>query len=98
MLIEEIGKPIEIGTDTPNKARKAVEDASQEKPIGPYMTITTHGIYFFNGTETEPIASFEDRGTKRKKKKRTRCAYCGCFTEKTCGTCDHCGAPIAAED
>ena len=25
---------------------------------------------------------------------RKRCEYCGCISEKTFGTCEHCGAPL----
>jgi len=27
-------------------------------------------------------------------KKRLRCEYCGCLSEKDYGTCEHCGAPL----
>lgn len=27
-------------------------------------------------------------------KKRKRCEYCGCLSEKDYGTCEHCGAPL----
>lgn len=32
------------------------------------------------------------------KKKRLRCGYCGCISEKDYGNCTHCGAPLVEQE
>lgn len=47
---------------------------------------------------TQPYAVITSSGSYQEHRRRLKCVYCDCISNKESGTCEHCGAPLIEDE